>query len=114
MLPQKHQMVYYKLILCRVMENVSMIVKDRLPMFRATVLTFHLWCVAGSCSSKSRNSQKYQVPVHTLKEITAILVQSLVDKGRRATSRHDSAAGADLSNWDHTEQKFAFPHLLSF
>lgn len=58
--------------------------------------------------------QKYQVPVHTLKEITAILVQSLVDKGRRATSRHDSAAGADLSNWDHTEQKFAFPHLLSF
>lgn len=58
--------------------------------------------------------QNYQVPLHTLKEITVSLVQSLVDKRRRATTRHDSAAGADLSNWDHTEQRFAFPHPLPF
>lgn len=71
------------------------------PVMCSRKLQFQVW-------------ENYQVPLHTLKEITVSLAQSLVDKRRRATTRHDSAAGADLSNWDHTEQKFAFPYPLSF
>lgn len=44
------------------------------PVICSRKLQFQVW-----------ELQKYQVPVHTLKEITVILVQSLVDKRRRAT-----------------------------